>query len=249
MKKLILAISFLLVSASAQAADPQSDPSIAIAGMAAKLNNLEEENRKLNGKVDELQHQVDQLQAAAASAPAIQAAPPSPNQSIIIGQPPALPSATISTADGSKITKPNAYVTKITPADDEQDGAINDEFDEVFKSVVAEDYKTAKPGLKDFIAKHPGTSLAGEAYFWLGEIAWSEHDFNTAAINYLKGYKEAPTGDKASENILKMALTLKELGKKDEACKYIDRFNTEFPSAHSDLKTKAANAKTELGCK
>ena len=65
----------------------------------------------------------------------------------------------------------------------------------------------------------------------------------------MKGYKEAPTGDKASENILKMALTLKELGKKDEACKYVARFETEFPDAHSDLKGKASAAKTELGCK
>jgi len=242
MKKLFLAISVLFIATAAQALE-QNDPSIAIATLTAKVNNLEEENRRLVGKVDELQHSIELARKDIA---AVQAEPKivvtSPTEPIVLGQ----PGSRTNTADGSTISKPSPYVTKVNSA---SETGLNDEFDEIFKSVVAEDYKTARPGLKGFVEKHPGTSQAGEAYFWLGEIAWSERDFNTAAINYLKGYKEAPTGEKASENILKMALTLKELGKKDEACKYLSRFNSEFPDAHSDLKNKAGTAKIDMGCK
>lgn len=238
MKKYLLPLSVLMISTAAIAAE-QSDPSIAIATLTARVNNLEEENRRLTGKVDELQHSVEQARKDLAVAAAEAKAAPS-SEPVIMGQP-----GKSNAADGSAVTKSSPYVTKVAPASD----GVDNEFDEVFKSVVAEDYKTARPALKAFVTKHPGTSQAGEAYFWLGEIAWSERDFNTAAINYLKGYKEAPTGEKAPENILKMSLTLKELGKKEEACKYVERFETEFPDAHTDLKGKAASAKTSLACK
>lgn len=260
MKKFVAAISLSLLSTAAMAAS--EDPSIAIAQLNARISNLEEVNRRLAGKIDELQHEIDQQNAAQAVAPQAQpvAAAPTP----VLGQTPN--PLSLNAADGSTVTKPNPYVTKVAPpvaqpapapeiapaaiqpASDKEE-AEEDEFDKIFKSVAAEDYKTAKPALKAFIEKYPNTDLAGEAYFWLGEISWSQRNFNDAAINYLKGYKEAPTGEKAPENILKMALTLKELKKNTEACKYISRFETEFPNAHEDLKAKAASAKVDIGCK
>jgi len=244
MKKLLLSLSLLFICASAQAQDEQ-----AIARLTAKITVLEEENRRLNGKIEELEHSLAQLRGEMAESK-LKAAAEQPSTGAggmrpLLGQ----PGSEASAADGSKVSRPNPYVTKITTEENTDNAAAEAEFDEIFQSVAAEDYKTAKPLLKAFVLKHPGTSLAGEAYFWLGEIAWSEHDFNTAAINYLKGYKEAPRGEKAPENILKMALTLKELGKNDEACKYIERFTAEFPEAHRDLRNKANSAKIELGCK
>jgi len=256
MKKLLLALPFLLFGPSANA---ESDQSAAIAQLTSKITQMEEENRRLNGRIEELEHSLSQLRGEIAeskikAAGVESATPPLPGTGglrPLLGQPGVVTES--SAADGSKVLKFNPYVTKVTTQETPRETPGNEtaeaEFDDIFQSVASEDYKTAKPALKAFVLKHPGTSMAGEAYFWLGEMAWSEHDYNNAAINYLKGYTEAPKGEKASENILKMALTLKELGKKDEACKYIDRFSREFPDAHRDLRNKANTAKIELGCK
>ena len=236
MKKLLL-ISFLFVS-SAHAEDV--NPAV-IANISARMTALEEQNRQLTGRIEELEYQSKQIEAkleAAATAPA-----PVPE--------PIAESTPAPTSENPYVTKVGdenpTYVTK--PEPEEPNLMMENDFDNAFTYVASEDYAKAKPALTEFIKKYPQTDLAGEAYFWMGEVAWSQKDYTNAALNYLKGYKEAPTGGKASENILKMALTLNQLGKKDEACKYVQRFETEFPDSHPSLKAKSSQAKTSIGCK
>lgn len=234
MKKLLIASAITLISFAANA----EDQSTAIASMSARLTQLEETNRQLTGKVEELEHRLNQVSDIAVKA-----------QEQAVNTPAEITGTTA--VDGSAVSRPNEYVTKIAPTPEvaAASSAAEREFDAAFLNIAKEDYPAAKSQFKSFTEKYPGTSLAGESYFWIGEIAWTERDFNTAAINYLKGYKESPTGEKAAENILKLALTLKELGKKDEACKNIARFQQEFPAAHANLQDKAINAKIDLGCK
>ena len=245
MKKLLFILILVSLSTLAHA---QDDPGAA-ARLTAKITVLEEENRRLNGRIEELEHNLAQMRVQAEA----QAAKPATPEPVVTGVRPLMGQAELggetSAADGSKVSRPNPYVMRVNPEENVTSVTAEAELDDIFQSVEAEDYKTAKPALKAFVQKYPGTSASGEAYFWLGEIAWSERDYNTAAINYLKGYKEAPRGEKAPENILKMALTLKELRKNEEACKYIERFIAEFPDAHRDLRNKANSAKIELGCK
>jgi TolA-binding protein len=70
-----------------------------------------------------------------------------------------------------------------------------------------------------------------------------------AAINYLKGYKQFPKGAKASDSLLKLALTLGELKKKTEACSMLSRLETEFPNRPATSIKRTKDAKVKFGCK
>ncbi|HJD56125.1 MAG TPA: tol-pal system protein YbgF [Rickettsia endosymbiont of Pyrocoelia pectoralis] len=108
----------------------------------------------------------------------------------------------------------------------------------------------AKEKFKNFIYKHPTSSMVSNAYFWYGECFFKQKDYNGAAINYLKGYKEAPKGPKASDGLLKLAVSLGELKKTQEACNMLAKLDSEFPNNRTAASKKMAeDAKLKFGCK
>lgn len=80
--------------------------------------------------------------------------------------------------------------------------------------------------------------MISNAYFWYGECFFKQKDYNTAAVNYLKGYKESPKGAKSSDALLKLALSLGELKKTTEACNILDKLNKEFPGNNRTAASK-----------
>ena len=241
----ILAAAFIIL---ASATAPQKQPIAAAAeteqnpagAMFSRIQQLEEQNRKLKGELEEMENKTDKLEAenrvlksdlkkTRDEADAAKAAVPKPK---VVIEP------VTEDEEPKVITKP--VIT--------EDSTPNDDFEKSFAYMSDGNTDEAKKGFNSFVKKYPSSSLSGEAYYWLGEIAYDAADFNNAAINYLKGYREYPKGTKAPENILKLALTLKELGKTDEACQNLARFNTEFKTAHANLLAKAASYRQQLKC-
>ncbi|WP_347938555.1 tol-pal system protein YbgF [Rickettsia oklahomensis] len=108
----------------------------------------------------------------------------------------------------------------------------------------------AKDKFKNFIQKYPNSSLISNAYFWYGECFFKQRDYNRAAVNYLKGYKESPTGAKSSDGLLKLALSLGELKKTQEACNMLAKLDKEFPTNRTAASRKMTeDAKIKFGCK
>lgn len=108
----------------------------------------------------------------------------------------------------------------------------------------------AKEKFKNFIYKYPTSSMVSNAYFWYGECFFKQKDYNGAAINYLKGYKEAPKGPKSSDGLLKLAISLGELKKTQEACNMLAKLDSEFPNNRAAASKKMAeDAKLKFGCK
>ena len=50
--------------------------------------------------------------------------------------------------------------------------------------------------------------LASNAYYWLGETFYVQKNFQKAAISFAKGYQKFPKGNKAIDQLFKLALTL-----------------------------------------
>lgn len=107
----------------------------------------------------------------------------------------------------------------------------------------------AESRFAEFLKNYPTSSLVSNAYFWYGESFFKRNIFDKAAINYLKGYKQAPKGAKASDSLLKLALALGSLKKNQEACAILNKLETEFPARASTSMTRAKEAKTKFGCK
>ncbi len=85
------------------------------------------------------------------------------------------------------------------------------------------DYETAEFALKEFIDKNKDHDLAGSAQYWYGETFRIRQLYSDAATAYLDGYQNYPKSNKAPDNLLKLGITMVQLGEKDQGCKMISR--------------------------
>ena len=83
------------------------------------------------------------------------------------------------------------------------------------------DYETAEFALKEFIDKNKDHDLAGSAQYWYGETFRIRQLYSDAATAYLDGYQNYPKSKKAPDNLLKLGITMVQLGEKDQGCKMI----------------------------
>lgn len=230
MKKLILPL--LLFTLPAIAAD--EDHTKLLADLSARITQLEEENRELYGKLEELEYQIKTISSNSSDL--------KNRQKYYVSEPGDANSEYVIRLDKTK-TQEVGEIPFDKAAKSEEEAAFN----EAFAYIGKQEFEEAKKQLKDFADKNPNSKYAAQAYFWLGELAIKEKDQKSAAINYLKSYKSNPVGKRAPEALLKLSQSLSELNKIEDACKNLARFVSEFPNAHTDLieKAKASNAKLE----
>ena len=70
-----------------------------------------------------------------------------------------------------------------------------------------------------------------------------------AAEVFLQGYEKDPKGGKAPDSLLKLAMSLGQLGQNKEACAAIDKLFIDFPQANSSLKRTAVRQQRQMNCK
>ena len=101
------------------------------------------------------------------------------------------------------------------------------------------DYETAEAALKEFIDKNKDHDLAGSAQYWYGETFRIRQLYSDAATAYLDGYQNYPKSKKAPDNLLKLGITMVQLGEKDQGCKMILGLKKEYPKASKSVLQKA----------
>ena len=111
------------------------------------------------------------------------------------------------------------------------------------------DYETAEFALKEFIDKHKDHDLAGSAQYWYGETFRIRQLYSDAATAYLDGYQNYPNSQKAPDNLLKLGITMVQLGEKDQGCKMISGLKKEYPKASKSVLQKAQYEQKKFKCK
>jgi tol-pal system protein YbgF len=105
------------------------------------------------------------------------------------------------------------------------------------------DYNAAKNDLakqefSDYVKFYPSTDLAGNAYFYLAELAYKQGNFQEAVTNYDQVLQNFPTGTKAPSSDLKKGLALIELGKKDDGIAELRHVIQRYPRSNEALQAK-----------
>ena len=111
------------------------------------------------------------------------------------------------------------------------------------------DYETAESALKEFIEKNKDHDLAGNAQYWYGETFRIRQLYSDAATAYLDGYQNYPNSKKAPDNLLKLGITMVQLGEKDQGCKMISGLKKEYPKASKSVLQKAQYEQKKFKCK
>jgi len=110
------------------------------------------------------------------------------------------------------------------------------------------DYETAEFALREFIDKNKEHDLAGSAQYWYGETFRIRQLYSDAATAYLDGYQNYPKSKKAPDNLLKLGITMVQLGEKDQGCKMIIGLKKEYPKASKSVLQKAQYEQKKFKC-
>ena len=111
------------------------------------------------------------------------------------------------------------------------------------------DYNTAERALKEFIQSNPNHNLAGNAQYWFAETFRIRQLYVDAASAYLEGYQKYPKSEKAPDNLLKLGVSLVQIGEKDQGCMMITSLEKEYPEASQSILQKAKYEEKKFECK
>ena len=90
--------------------------------------------------------------------------------------------------------------------------------------------------------------LAPQAIFWVGNIAFIQQDYATAARNFAEVIKKYPKATRAPDAMLKLAQSFISMGSKSEGCTTLGLIKSKYPDAASQtLNSAAALRKTACG--
>ncbi|HTW56660.1 MAG TPA: tetratricopeptide repeat protein [Terriglobales bacterium] len=90
----------------------------------------------------------------------------------------------------------------------------------------------------DYIKFYPNTDMAGNCYFYLGEIQFRQGNFEQAAQSYDQVLQNFPSGNKAASAQLKKGFALIELGKQDDGVAELRHVIQRYPHAPEALQAR-----------
>ena len=81
---------------------------------------------------------------------------------------------------------------------------------------------------------NPEDELAGSAQYWYAETFRIRQLYEDAASAYLEGYQKYPKG-KAPINLLKLGVSMVQIGEKDQGYKMINGVELQYPRTQISL--------------
>ncbi len=193
-----------------------------------RLSTAEKQIQNLLGRIEVLEHAVAQMQTQQ---------PQSHNASSNTGVV-AVPAVVAPTAS---VESPNT--SESSESSEKQD------YDAALIALKNNQFEEAEVKFSHFISTYPKSNKLSNAYFWYGETFFKRNNFETAALNYLKGYKKFPKAEKASDSLLKLAISLGSMKKNKEACIMLTKLDNEFKNRPAASMKRANDAKNKYGCK
>ncbi len=236
-----------------------------------KLNGIEDQFRELTNKFEEVNFKLDKLSTrvtkiqsdaqlrfsdlengSSTTTKKKQVALPGSSKPQDFGATPGYQTSNL--PKEQSITSIESAQTVITEDPEEKESLLPDKpAEEQYEFAVGfmkiGDYETAEFALKEFINKNKTHDLAGNAQYWYGETFRIRQLYSDAATAYLDGYQNYPKSKKAPDNLLKLGMTMVQLGEKDQGCKMISGLKKEYPKASKSVLQKAQYEQKKFKCK
>ncbi len=111
------------------------------------------------------------------------------------------------------------------------------------------DYNMAERAFKEFVDINSNHKLAGNAQYWYAETFRIRQLYTDAASAYLEGYQKYPESEKGPINLLKLGVSLVQIGEKDQGCLMIIGIHKQYPEAKQSVLQKAKYEEKKFECK
>lgn len=240
----------------------------------AKVTQWEENVRKLNGRIDEMEHSIkdmdeklikinrdmeirfkilegkpipEELSAPAPSLPQTYDAPVAKSgAAAVVGD--SISGEDLTPVDGGSYEQKEEEKTE-APANETPKMSADDMYAAGMQAYNAGLNDEAELAFKNILSQYPKHALASNAQYWLGEVYTKQGNLNNAKIAFKNGYENYKNGNKAPDSLYRLGMTLESLKDNKSACIVFMSFAGEFPKANAELKRKAENEAKKLGCK
>ena len=235
-----------------------------------KLNEIEDQFRELTNKFEEVNFKLDKLSSrvtkiqsdtqlrfsdlenGSTSASQVQKIPlPGSSKPNDLGANPGYQSSSLPKQQSINSVESAQTVIAEEPESTESllpDKNPEEQYEFAVSFMKIGDYETAELALKEFINKNKDHDLAGSAQYWYGETFRIRQLYSDAASAYLDGYQNYPKSKKAPDNLLKLGVTMVQLGEKDQGCKMILGLKKEYPKASKSVLQKAQYEQKKFKC-
>ena len=111
------------------------------------------------------------------------------------------------------------------------------------------DYNMAERAFREFVDSNPDNELSGNAQYWYAETFRIRQLYTDAASAYLEGYQKYPKSEKAPINLLKLGVSLVQIGEKVQGCLMIVGVKKQYPDATQSVLQKAKYEEKKFECK
>lgn len=109
-------------------------------------------------------------------------------------------------------------------------------------------YQVAEANLTQLIWVHPASAEASEGRWLLGEARFVQSSWGGAAQAYVDYLKVSPQGPRASEALLRLAGSFRQLGDNRQRCVALAEFKRRTPRPDPTLKARADSEIARLAC-
>ena len=226
-----------------------------IADLKQRLHDLEQSLQQLTGQNEQLSHRVQELRAkldsqqkdydyklCSLSAQLLNAGT-APDQSG--GSLPCNPGADAAAPVGQRMLGSGGTLGTLPQ------GATPDtrpQFDAAMNLLARAQYDEARAAFRAFADDNPKDALAPQAVYWVGDIAYVQKDYGSAAQAFAEAIKKYPASSRGPDSMLKLGQSLLALGQKKEGCLTFGAIKSKYPKASASILSQAVSAR-EMSCK
>lgn len=116
------------------------------------------------------------------------------------------------------------------------------------QQLAQRDYVNAEASLTTFIERHGDHPLTPNAQYWLGESHYARNDYKQAAAAFLAGVRNYPNSNKAPDSMLKLAMSLNQLGLTAQACGTLKELQTRHIKLSAKIAARVAREEQAMSC-
>lgn len=112
----------------------------------------------------------------------------------------------------------------------------------------AKQYDQAEMAFRQFLTANPRSPNVSNAHYWLGESYLKRNRFTDAAEQYLTIYQSYPKASIAPDALVKLAVSLRGMGQKAQACATLGEVGRKYPNASSEVRAAVGREQKRAAC-
>lgn len=210
-------------------------PQESVSNVQVRMGEYDQMIRDMNGKVESIEYRLNTLE----------------KKLEMIDKDIELRFSQMQRQNGAVAPSKSSSAQKSAPASDlkaPDNVSPQDLYEQALNDLKSNKLNPAETKFTQFLNSYPKDPLAANAQYWLGEVYYKKQDFAKAAVAFTDGYRKYPEGTKGPDCLLKLGLSMKSLGKKDEACTAFTNIPTIFGKVNPDISKRAESEAKALKC-